>query len=127
MAPYSGSIQARIEKIEAGHAEVSLQDRKKVRNHLNSIHAIALVNLGEISTGLAVLSAIGEDMRGILLEINAEYLKKARGRLTAIADFQIPEKFEDRSRHVVVATITDQAGETVTLVKATWQIGYTPK
>ena len=56
--PYTGSLGARVEIFDKGHAEVSLKDYKKNRNHLNSIHAIALTNLGEFTSGLAVLSSL---------------------------------------------------------------------
>jgi acyl-coenzyme A thioesterase PaaI-like protein len=110
--------------MEPGMARVSLRDRRAVRNHLNSIHAIALVNLGEIATGLAVLSTISKDMRGIVLGINAEYLKKARGRLVATAKFELPDKFADNTPCEVVAELKDQSGEIVTRVRATWLLGY---
>jgi acyl-coenzyme A thioesterase PaaI-like protein len=124
MAPYSGSIHAQVDELKPGYARVSLKDRRRVRNHLNSIHAIALVNLGEIATGLAVLSTISDNMRGIVLGINAEYVKKARGKLTAIAEFQLPSKLEDNTTCEVEAELKDQSGETVTVVRATWLIGY---
>ena len=124
--PYSGSIGAHVEELRPGHARVSLRDRRRVRNHLDSIHAIALVNLGEIATGLALLSAIGDDMRAILVGIRAEYLKKARGRLEAIADFNLPERLEDNTTCEVEACLTDASGEIVTRVHATWMIGYKP-
>ena len=55
MAPYTGNIDCEVESLRAGHATVSMRDRRAVRNHLNSIHAIALMNLGEVATGLAVM------------------------------------------------------------------------
>jgi acyl-coenzyme A thioesterase PaaI-like protein len=124
IAPYSGSISAKVEALSPGRARVSMKDRRKVRNHLKSIHAIALINLGEIASGLAVLSTIPDTMRGILCEIEAEYLKKARGKLTAIAKFELPSEIDDHSPVKVTAELIDEAGEIVTRVHATWMLGY---
>ena len=124
IAPYSSTISARVEAIKPGYAQVSLKDRRRVRNHLHSIHAIALVNLGEIATGLAVLSTISANMRGIVLDIQAEYVKKARGKITAIAEFQLPEPLTDNTACQVEANLRDESGETVTVVRATWLIGH---
>ncbi len=88
------------------------------------MHAIALVNLGELVTGLAVLSALSADMRGIVIDIQAEYLKKARGRITAIAEFELPPLLQDDTACKVEASLQDQSGEIVTRVRATWLIGY---
>ena len=124
IAPYSATIGARVEDVRPGYARVSVRDRRRLRNHLQSIHAIALVNLGELATGLAVLSTISADMRGILVDIHADYLKKARGKLTATAEFELPEPLLDNTSCEVEAQLKDQSGETVTRVRATWLIGY---
>ena len=122
-APYSGSISARVEALSPGAARVSIRDRRKVRNHLKSIHAIALINLGEIATGLAVLSTIPDNMRGIVLGLEAEYLKKARGKLTANASFELPAEIDDKSPVKVTAEIIDQQSDLVTRVHASWLLG----
>ena len=124
IAPYSSSIGALVEEIKPGYARVVMKDRRRVRNHLHSVHAIALLNLGEIATGLAVLSTISANMRGIVLSINADYLKKARGKLIATAEFKLPESVTDGTACEVEAQLKDQTGEIVTLVRATWLIGY---
>ena len=124
VAPYSGSISARVEALSPGHARVSIKDRRKVRNHLKSIHAIALINLGEIATGLAVLSTIPNTMRGIVLGLEAEYIKKARGKLIATANFELSSEMDDNSPVKVTAELIDDAGDVVTRVHATWLLGY---
>jgi acyl-coenzyme A thioesterase PaaI-like protein len=88
------------------------------------MHAIALINLGELATGLAVLSTISGNMRGILLNIQADYLKKARGKLVAIAEFELPQPLLDNTPCEVEACLRDQSGEIVARVRATWLIGY---
>jgi len=124
LAPYSGNIGARVEEIRPGYARVGIKERRRLRNHLRSMHAIALINLGELATGLAVLSTLSADMRGIVLDIKAEYFKKARGRITAVAEFELPSLLQEGTACKVEACLLDQGGETIARVHATWLIGY---
>jgi acyl-coenzyme A thioesterase PaaI-like protein len=120
--PYSGSIYPLVEQLDPGHAVVTMRDRGKVRNHLDSIHAVALVNLGELSTGLAVVSGLPEDARGILASLSIEYLKKGRGKLRAECRCPVPES-SDRREYEAVAEIRDRDEDTVARVKAQWLVG----
>ena len=124
IAPYSGTIGARVLELRPGYARVQLRDRRRVRNHLHSIHAIALINLGEVATGLAVLSTLSPGMRGIVTRIESDYLKKARGKLLAEAEFDIPGKINENEPCKVEAALKDASGETVCRVRASWLLGY---
>ncbi len=122
MVPYTGSIGAVIQTLEPGHCVVTLKDRRKVRNHLRSVHAMALCNLGEMATGLALLNSLPDNTRGILTGFSIEYLKKARGELTAECRCEIPPDNSERE-YEVNSEIRNVENEVVATVKARWLIG----
>jgi acyl-coenzyme A thioesterase PaaI-like protein len=122
LAPYTGSIQPRILELGAGHARVEMRDRRAVRNHLRSIHAVALMNLAEVASGLALNYSLPPDTRAILAGLSIEYLKKARGTLVATADFEPPSSSE-RREYEVASEIRDPTGEVVARAVARWLVG----
>lgn len=122
IAPYTGSIGGIVTQLEPGRCIVMLKDHRKVRNHLRSIHAIALCNMGEMVTGLALLNSLPDNTRGILKGIRVEYLKKARGTLIAQCQCEIPAD-NQRREYELTGTIRDNNHETVATVNALWLIG----
>ena len=120
--PYTGTIHARVDELAPGHSRVRMKDRRRLRNHLRSIHAIALANLGELATGLAMMAAIPATARAIPVEIKIEFLKKARGEITADGSCAIPEVTE-RHEHPVEALLFDEEGDKVARFTARWMVG----
>jgi len=112
MAPYTGSIHAQVTTLREGYAEVQLADRRAVRNHLDCVHAIALANLAELAGNVALFYSLPDDARFIVSGIEIEYVKKARGTITAIGESPVP-RTSARAAYDVTVTMRDAAGEEV--------------
>lgn len=122
MVPYSGALGARIVLLAPGACEAVLTERRAVRNHLRSVHAIALANLAELASGLAMLTATGDEVRGIVTALRIEFLKKGRGTLRATCRATPPAAVAAPVDLDVVATITDGGGEVVAVTTVTWRL-----
>lgn len=125
-APYTGTIGARVEELREGYGRATLRDRRKVRNHLRSVHAVAQLNLAEEVSGLAVVYSMPPGLRGIPVRLEIDYEKKARGTITAVCELPgpIPEPEGDaRVSYVAPVVLTDPAGDVVARALARWVIG----
>jgi acyl-coenzyme A thioesterase PaaI-like protein len=111
-APYTGSMRAQVIDLRHGHAETRLADRRAVRNHLESIHAIALANLVELTGNVAVAYSIPDDARFIVAGMSMDYVKKARGTITGVCDVDVPSSSERREIQVQVS-LRDAGGDEV--------------
>ncbi len=113
-APYFATIAPRIVALEPGRCEVRIRDRRRVHNHIGTVHAIALCNLAELAAGVMTDATIPASMRWIPKGMTVEYLKKAVGTLHGVATPDIPlvEAVSGYDLPVTVA-VTDAAGDTV--------------
>jgi acyl-coenzyme A thioesterase PaaI-like protein len=123
--PYTGSLGAVVQSLEPGYCEVKLHDNRRLRNHLHSIHAMALANLGEMVTGLALVNGLPNDTRAILTGFSIDYLKKARGTLLAQCRCSLPVN-NDPGDLDIEGEIRDGDGSVVATVRARWRIGPEP-
>ena len=111
-APYTGTINASVVALRTGYAEVAMADKRAVRNHLDCVHAVALANLAEMAGNLALAYSLPDDARFIVSGMEIEYVKKARGTITAVGEPPVP-RTSVRAAYDVPVTLRDAGGEEV--------------
>lgn len=82
-APYFSTISPRILALEPGNCVAIIKHKRRVTNHLGTVHAIAMCNLAELVGGLMTDVSVPADMRWIPKGMTVNYLQKAKGTLTA--------------------------------------------
>lgn len=95
-APYFATIAPRFLELRPGLCRVSMAKRRRVENHIATVHALAMGNLVELAAGMVTEVTIPAAMRWIPRGMTIEYLKKATTGVTATArldkaDWQGPE------------------------------------
>ena len=85
-APYFGTIRPRFTVVEPHHVELVIPDRRRVHNHLGTVHAIALCNGLEAAMGALAEASIPRDRRWIPRGMEVAYVARADGDVTCIAE-----------------------------------------
>lgn len=113
-APYFATIAPRFVALEPGRCELRIRDRRRVHNHLGTVHAIALCNLAELAAGMMTEATLPADLRWIPKGMTVEYLKKAVGTMHGVATPETAAPIAAVAHEWPVRVeVMDGAGETV--------------
>jgi len=121
VAPYFSSIKPQIRELKPGYAEVTIKKRRKVTNHINTVHAIAMCNMAELAGGMMTDVSVPVKSRWLPVGMTVEYLKKATTDLTAVATGEDVEWDTEGDKKVPVE-ITDTAGNLVFRAEITMNV-----
>ena len=125
-APYFGSIAPRIVELSPQRGVARIAHRRRVSNHIGTVHAIALCNLAEFVGGLACDAGTPDGMRWIPKGMQVEYLKKATGTMTAVATPAFAPRVADAGYALPYdITVTDPQG--VEVFRARIDMWLSPK
>ena len=85
-APYFATVRPRFTLVEPNRAELVVPKRRKVHNHLGTVHAIALCNGLEAAMGALAEATIPADKRWIPKGMTVAYTAKATSDVTCVAE-----------------------------------------
>ena len=105
-APYFLTIRPLIISLKPGYAEVTIKKRRKVENHLRTVHAIAICNLCEYTAGICIEATIPNHLRWIPKEMNIQDLKKAKSDLVGKCNLDISD-WDDLNEAFCIVEVYD--------------------
>ena len=117
-APFNAFLGVHVEMLDAGFARTRVADRPHRRNHLRTMHAVALSGLAEVTANLAVATLLPPGGSFVVRRFAIEFVKPARGEL--LAECRVPLSFvvADRAEVDVSTRIRDASGEVVATATA---------
>ncbi|GLK89665.1 DUF4442 domain-containing protein [Pseudomonas turukhanskensis] len=111
---FASTAKVRVHSLTFDRAVLSLANRRPVQNHINGVHAAAMVLLAESATGFLVGMNVPDDKLPLIKSLKVDYLKRATGALqaTAVLTAQQIEAIgtHEKGEVVVSVTVTDEAG-----------------
>lgn len=124
-----GTCKVEVLKLTNTEAEFKLENRKKVQNHIGTIHAAGMALVAETATGMVVGMNVPDDKIPVIKTMQVNFVKRAVGALTAkahLTDEQIESILTTEKGEVDVAvTVTDEEGKEPTEARMIW--AWTPK
>jgi acyl-coenzyme A thioesterase PaaI-like protein len=85
-APYFGTVRPRFVELRPNYAELTIRNRRRVHNHIGTVHAIAICNGLEAAMGALAEASIPSHRRWIPKGMEVGYTAKAISDITCVAE-----------------------------------------
>jgi hypothetical protein len=85
-APYFATVRPRFTALRPNYAELVIRKRRKVHNHIGTVHVIAICNGLEAAMGALAEASVPRDKRWIPKGMEVAYTAKAVSDITCIAE-----------------------------------------
>lgn len=131
LSPFNAHLGAKMTEWSDNSCKIFIKRRRKVRNHVATIHAGALFTLGETCAGLIIIRNFPfGSFRPLMSEVRATYSKQARDDVTGeacIAPEKIAAMHADLARGEipkidVTTDIYDKDRLLIASVVTVWQV-----
>ena len=112
--PFTGTAKLNFIEMSQQRVAISIANKRRVQNHIGSVHASAMNLLAETATGMVVGMNVRDDCIPLAKEMKMRFTQRATGAMHAVATLtaeQIAEMANSVKGEVrVPVTVTDEAG-----------------
>lgn len=121
---FVGTAGIRFEKMSHHEVILTLDNKSKVQNHIQQIHAAATALLAETATGMVVGMNLPDGKIPLLKNMSIDYVKRSQGQQKAVATLDEDTiqllQSEAKGEILVPVTITDSVGTEVIRASMLW-------
>jgi len=122
--PLVGTAGLKFSKMTCEEVVISVDNRKKVQNHIQQVHAAAMILLAETASGMVVGMNVPDDKLPLIKTIHTKFIKRTEGDIEAKATLT-PEQIKlirttDKGDTPVTTIVRDATGEEVIIVEMIW-------
>ena len=126
---FVGTAKLDVEELTTHRAIISIKNRKRVRNHIGSVHAAAIALLAETATGFVVGMNVPDSGAPVIKSLKVEYKKRVKGALRAeatLTEEQVTQiRTIEKGEVTVPVKVTDETGGEPVICEMIW--AWTPK
>ena len=124
VVPFVGTSGLRYEEITSERVVVSIRNRRKVQNHIKSVHAAAMALLAETASGFVVGANLPDDRIPLIKTLHVDYVRRSSGDLRAVATLTADDiariRSEPKGEVTVPVTVTDATGAEPVQCQMVW-------
>ncbi|WDE09879.1 DUF4442 domain-containing protein [Thalassomonas haliotis] len=127
--PYVNTTGIRIEHLDHQRANFFLKNKRKSRNHLGGVHAVAAALLAESATGLLIAMNVPDTSVAVIKTMTFNFVKRQQGDMRAEASLS-PEQIaqiqgSEKGETLVTVALTDGTGREPIICEMLW--AWVPK
>jgi acyl-coenzyme A thioesterase PaaI-like protein len=114
----------KFQELTEERAVLMLSNKRRVQNHIGTVHAAAVALIGETATGAVFGMSVPDEKFPILKSMRLNYTKRSQGALRAEATLsaEMRERFwvDEKGEIAVPVKITDETGEPTVDAEYVW-------
>jgi len=124
-APYFATVRPTFSELRPNYAELTVPKRRRVHNHLGTVHVIAILNGLEAAMGALAEATVPADRRWIPKGMQVDYTAKATSDITCIAQSDAADWVGDDP--VVPVRVRAVRADGTVVVEGVIRLWVTPK